>query len=144
MYVDSKQKILNIGQILGLWLKNNPNQPYPPKVMLPAILTELSHEGVETKQIGNTLFEIIDGKEGEAFFKAFNADTGKNFVENSKLFTVYAKTVLKIRKLVTEFTDPTISQLFKIIAMNPPMPNMNYQERKTPSGSTVIHLNLGA
>jgi hypothetical protein len=142
MPIDSKKHKLNAAGCIGIFLKENP-QPHPPQVMLPAILTELSHPGVHTKQFGNTLFEVMPGQNGQAFFKAFNADTGGNFVENSKLFCVWARRVLHLKVLVTEFTDPAIERLFKAISMNPPMHGMGYSVYKTTNGGTRIVLNLG-
>lgn len=112
--------------------------------MLTGILQELSEPNVKTKKFGNTLFEVIMGDGDQAFFKAFNADTGENFVDNSKLFTVWARKVLNLRTLVTEFEDEALEKLFKVISMNPPMPGMGYQVMKTNTGKTRIVLNLGA
>lgn len=144
MFVDSKQEKLNASQIVMVWLKNNPNQPHPLPAMMAGILRELSDPKVKTKQFGNTLFEVIMGDGDQAFFKAFNADTGENFVDNSKLFTVWARKVLNLKVLVTEFEDEALEKLFKIISMNPPMPGMGYQVMKTDTGKTRIVLNLGA
>ena len=144
MFVDSKQEKLNASQIVMVWLKSNPNQPHPLPAMMAGILQELSDPKVKTKQFGNTLFEVIMGDGDQAFFKAFNADTGENFVDNSKLFTVWARKVLNLRTLVTEFEDEALEKLFKVISMNPPMPGMGYQVMKTNTGKTRIVLNLGA
>lgn len=141
-YVDSNKKKLNTGQILLTYLGTT-EQPYPANVMMPAILEELNHPNVKTKQIGNTLFEVITGDGDKAFFKAFNADTGPNFVESSKMFCVWARKVLGLKVLVTEFNDPALKQLFKIISMNPPMPGMGYKAYNTANGGTRIVLNLG-
>lgn len=143
-FVDSKKQKLNIGQIIPIYLKNS-EQPHPPAVMLPAIISELSQPGVKTRQIGNSVFEVITGKGAgdQAFFKAFNADTGPNFVDNSKQFVVWAKRVLGLSILVTEFKDPALAQLFKVISMNPPMPKMGYKVYKTADGGMRIVLNLG-
>lgn len=143
MYVDSKDKELDSGQILGIFLKNNP-QPQPDNVVMPAILAELSQPNCKTRQIGNTLFEVHTGKDGQGFFKAFNVDIPPNFVDNSKQFVVWARRVLNLKVLVTEFDDPQLAQLFKIIAMRPPLPGMGYQMYKSQSGKTRIVLNLGA
>jgi hypothetical protein len=143
MQVDSKKQKLDTGQIIGIFLENN-KQPHPPEVMMPAILDELSQPNTEVKQFGNTLFEVHKGKEGRGFFKAFNADTGPNFVENSKLFSVWAKRVLGLNLLVTEFNDQSLERLFKLISMNPPMPGMGYQIFRADDGRTRIALNLGA
>lgn len=141
--VDSNEKKLNTGQILLTFLGTT-EQPHPANVMMPAILEELNQPNVKTKQIGNTLFEVITGDGDQAFFKAFNADVGPNFVENSKMFVVWARKVLGLKLLVTEFNDPALKQLFKIISMNPPMPGMGYKAYNTANGGTRIVLNLGA
>lgn len=142
-YVDSKEQELNPGEIITIFLKNT-QQPHPPQVMMSAIMDELNQPNVEVKQIGNTLFELISGGGDQAFFKAFNADTGPNFVENSKQFVVWARKALNLKILVTEFQDPALRQLFKIISMNPPMPGMGYKAYDTANGGTRIVLNLGA
>ena len=143
MQVDSKKQKLDSGQIIGIFLENV-KSPHPIEVMMPAILDELNQPGTEVKQFGNTLFEVHKGKDGQAFFKAFNADTGPNFVENSKLFSVWAKRVLGLKLLVTEFNDQALERLFKLISMNPPMPGMGYQIFRSDDGRTRIALNLGA
>lgn len=142
MYVDSKQKELDSGQIIGIFLKTV-KSPHPPEVMFPAILDELNQPGTEVKQFGNTLFELHKGENGQGFFKAFNADTGRNFVENSKLFAVWAKRVMGMKMIVTEFDDQSLERLFKIISMNPPMPGMGYQIFRSKGGKSRIGLNLG-
>lgn len=141
-YVDSNQQKLNLGEILLTYLSKT-QQPYPPKVMMPAILDELHQPNVEQKQIGNTVFEVITGDGDKAFFKAFNADTGPNFVENSKQFVVWAKKDLGLKILMTQFRDPAIEKLFKVISMNPPMQGMGYQVFHMESGDTRIIMTLG-
>jgi hypothetical protein len=142
MYVNSKKEKLDAGQIIGIFLENNP-QPHPPQVMMPAILEELNQPNCKVHQIGNTLFEVHTGEGGKAFFKAFNADVIPNFVENSKQFVVWARRMLNLNTLVTEFDDPALEQLFKVISMKPPLPGMGYQAFRMDSGKTRIFLNLG-
>jgi hypothetical protein len=140
-HIDSKQRHLNIGQIIPLALSNT-KQPHPMREMMIAILDELSHPNVKTKQFGNTIFEVI-GDGDEVFFKAFNVDTGQNYIENGKKFFVWARHVLGAKTLVTDFNDQSISRILKIIMMNPPMPGMGYSAYKTNTGSTRVVLNLG-
>ena len=143
MYVNSKNEKLNAGQIIGIFLQNNP-QPRPPEVMMPAILEELNQPNCKTHQVGNTLFEIHTGKDGKAFFAAYNADIPPNFIENSKQFLVWARRVLGMKFLVTGFDDPALDQVFKIISMRPPLPGMGYQVFKSQSGKKRVVINLGA
>jgi hypothetical protein len=113
-------------------------------VAMPAVVAEMKQPNTDVKQMGNTLFIMHMGKDGQSFFKALNADTAKNFVDSSNKYIVYAKNELGQKLLVTEFKDPAISTLFKLISKNPPMPNMGYKEYKTKDGGRRIVLNLGA
>lgn len=141
--VDSKTKQLDPATIVATALENTKSK-YPPKVAMPAIMTEMNQPKTDVKQIGNTLFILHMGKDGQSFFKALNADTARNFFENSSQYVVYAKKNLKQKILVTEFSDPAISTLFKAISKQPPMPGMGYKEYKTTDGGRRIVLNLGA
>lgn len=140
--VDSKKQMLDFAEIMAIALKNT-KSPYPPKMAIPAILTEVTQPNTDVKQIGNTVFILHEGKNGQGFFKALNADTAANFVANSKKYVVYAKNDMQMDVLVTEFTDPAISKLFHTIAKAPPMPGMGFKEYKTSNGGFRIVLNLG-
>jgi hypothetical protein len=143
MIVDSSKQQLEPGNIIPIWLENNP-QKHPPEVVIPAIVNELSQPDVTVIQYGNTLFEVIHKGGDAGFFKAFNVDTGQNFLRHSMEFVVYAKNELGLNTLVTQFDDPAIEKLFYIISKNPPMPGMGFKTMKDKSGQTRIILNLGA
>lgn len=141
--VDSHQKELNPFEIVTIAIQNMGNK-YPLEVALPAIATEMSQPNSKEQKIGNTLFSVLLGENGQGFFKAYNADVPMNYVENSKQFCVWAKEELGLNLLVTEFKDPAISKLFHIIGKNPPMEGMGFKEYKTANGGSRIVLNLGA
>jgi hypothetical protein len=141
--VDSKQKKLNPADIVAVALENTQSK-YPMNVAFPAVMTEMNQPKTEVKQLGNTLFILHPADEGQAFFKALNADTARNFFDNSRAYVKYVKQDLGINLLVTEFKDPAIRTLFKAISQNPPMPGMGYKEYKTTDGGSRIVLNLGA
>jgi len=139
--VDSREKKLNIADIANIALESTRSQ-HSPKIAFPAILTEMSQPNTDVKQMGNTVFILHKGDNGQGFFKALNADKARNFVENSRQYVVYAKK-LGMNMLVTEFEDPAISTLFHAISKNPPMPGMGFKEYKLKSGGRRIVLNLG-
>lgn len=139
--VDSKEKKLDFAQIAAIAMKNT-HSNVPDRLAMPAILTEVTQPNTDVKQIGNTVFILHKGKNGQAFFKALNADKARNFVENSKQYVVYAKK-MGMNMLVTEFDDPAISTLFHAISKKPPMPGMGFKEYKLKSGGRRIVLNLG-
>jgi len=140
--VNSKDKKLNSAEIIMIALENTKSK-YPPKIAYPAIITEMTQPNTDVKQLGNTMFILHRADEDQALFKALNADTANNFVENSKKYVVYAKKDLGLKILVTQFEDPAISTLFHMIAKNPPMPNMGFKEYNLDTGAKRIVLNLG-
>ena len=140
--VDSKEKKLDFAQIAAIAIKNT-HSNVPDRLAMPAILTEVTQPNTDVKQIGNTVFILHKGKNGQAFFKSLNADKARNFVENSKQYVVYAKKI-GMNMLVTEFDDPAISTLFHAISKKPPMPGMGFKEYKLKSGGRRIVLNLGS
>lgn len=140
--VDSNEEKLNSFDILTIAM-GNMGSKYPPEVALPAVMTELAQPNQQSIQIGNTLFSTLVGDGRKAFFKAYNADTARNFVENSKQYCMYAYNDLGLDVLVTEFEDPTIETLFKAISRNPPQEQMGYVPIKMKSGRTRIVLQLG-
>jgi hypothetical protein len=139
--VDSKEKKLDFAQIAAIAMKNT-HSNVPDRMAMPAILTEVTQPNTDVKQMGNTVFILHKGKNGQGFFKALNADKARNFVENSKQYVVYAKKI-GMNMLVTEFDDPAISTLFHAISKKPPMPGMGFKEYKLKSGGRRIVLNLG-
>ena len=139
--VDSKEKKLDFAQIAAIAMKNT-HSNVPNRMAMPAILTEVTQPNTDVKQMGNTVFILHKGKNGQGFFKALNADKARNFVENSKQYVVYAKKI-GMNMLVTEFDDPAISTLFHAISKKPPMPGMGFKEYKLKSGGRRIVLNLG-
>lgn len=142
MLVDSKKQLLNIGQIIPMFLHDNP-QEQSFHVMLAGLIAELSHPNVKTKQIGNTLFEVIIGSDGVAFMKTYNVDTGVNFINNSEQFFIYAKNELNLKTLVCQFANPQFEHALRIF-FKKPLPGMSYQLHDLPDGEKQLDLHLGA
>ena len=140
--VDSKKEKLNFAKIAAIAFENT-RLTVPKKFAMTGVLAEANQPNTDVKQIGNTVFILHEGENGQGFFKALNADTAANFVTNSKKYVVYAKNEMQMNVLVTEFTDPAISKLFHTIAKAPPMPGMGFKEYKTSNGGFRIVLNLG-
>lgn len=142
--IDSKKEQIQPTQIMLIAAENTGDfKKYDKKVVLPAMITEMSQPNTAVKQFGNTLFIVHQGENGQGFFKALNADTARNYLENSYVFLDWAKNELGMNTLLTEFTDSTIMNIFKMISAKPPFPNMGYQTFKMKSGKTRVVLNLG-
>ena len=134
---------LNSFEIFNAALVNTGSK-YSPEVAIPAILEEFKQKDAEFVRLGNTIFLLHKGKDGKGFFKAYNADVPRNFLENSRKFVVIAFRKFKMDYLVTEFQGQGIEKLFYAISRNPPMPGMGYKVYKgEKTGTTRIVLKLG-
>lgn len=149
MLVNSKEKKLGLSSIVAIFINNlvqkGLNEGLPARAMIMGATNELNLPQVKTKQFGNTVFEYISTPQEptKAFVKSFNADTAENFVENIKLFSVWAKKVAGFKSLYSQYPDPSLNQVFRLVSMNPPMPNMGYTVVKTVNGNYQVAINLG-
>jgi len=142
MLVDSKHKHLNMQQIIKIALHQTESE-HTFKVAFLAIVKELTLPNAKPIRIGNTLFIIHpspkDSKHG--MFRALNADTAANYLENSKRFVKEA-TKLGFQILVTQFQNRTILTIFKAIEKNPPNKGMWYTTRSLENGGYQVTLGL--
>lgn len=109
--VDSKKQRLNSFDIVHIAMENT-KTPYPPQVALSGIMAELSQPTTVVNIFGNTLFSLFNSKNSTGYFKALNADTASNYVENSRKFMALAKQK-GYTVLITQFTDPSLLNLIK-------------------------------
>jgi hypothetical protein len=133
MVVDSKKEQLKFDDIVKISVQETKSQ-YPAPVALVGITKEITLPRVTTSRIGNTIFIVHTNKESpkHIFFRALNADTAKNYIENSKKFTEQMKKK-GYTAMVTQFQDPTILNIFKAIARNKPA-DMGYAVQKSKDG----------
>ena len=104
---------------------------------------ELGLPNVWKLQQGNTVFITHRVPQpGWGYFRALNADTAPNFLENSKVF-IDAAYKAGFDNLVTQFDDPTILNIFKMISRNPPRPQMGYKVDRTNVGGYQVQVKLG-
>ena len=139
--VDSKQQKLKPAQIIDIAAKTTKSKHS--SVQIKRILVEeFSLPGSWKMQQGNTIFVVHTGtKPRQGYFRAINADTARNYVENSKEFVSAAYDV-GYDILVTYFTDPTILNIFKAIAATKPA-HMGYKAVRTKDGGYQVTLILG-
>ena len=135
MLVDSKNKQLGEQAILMIAAQET-KSPHPASSVYAALVKEMNMTGVSVLREGNTLFivHVADGRVG--FFRALNADTARNYLENSYAF-IQAAYKMGFDTLVSEFEDPTIMNIFKAISRNPPQEEMGYRAEKTKNGFRV-------
>jgi hypothetical protein len=128
MLVDSKKKELDIEPIIVLAAAETKSD-LPVEKVWAAILNELNMENVTLFREGNTLFIVHHIEPRKGFFRALNADTARNYLENSYLF-IQAAQKYGYDVLYSQFDNPTVLNIFKAISRNPPFPGMGYEVQK--------------
>lgn len=110
--------------------------PYPAASIYAAVAKEMNMPGTSVLRDGNTIFvlHLAEGRVG--YFRALNADTARNYLENSYSF-IQAAYKMGFDTLVSEFEDPTIMNIFKAISRNPPQEGMGYRAERTKRGFRV-------
>jgi hypothetical protein len=142
LVVDSNEKMLTVQEILEIAAEETGVQK-PFEEVLQALTVELTMPNIWKTRNGNTLFIVHKtAKPGYGYFRALNADTARNFVENGRQFVDGAYKV-GFDILVTQFTDPSVLNVFKIIARNPVREQMGYAAQRTNGGGFQVTLQLG-
>lgn len=144
MLVDSKHERLSNEEIIDIAAQETRSQ-YSPEQVRAVVMSECQQPGAILMRQGNTLFVVHRAPNDETIgvFRALNADTAENYLENSRVFIQAIKTQ-GFNTLVTTFEDPTILNIFKAISRNPPMPGMGYAAQRMKSGKLRVTVNLGS
>ena len=135
MLVDSKKKELSQEAILMIAAQET-KSPHPASTIYAAMVKEMNMPGTSLVRDGNTLFIIHVGQGRTGIFRALNADTARNYLENSYAF-IQGAYKMGFDVLVSEFEDPTIFNIFKAISRNPPQEGMGYSAERTKKGFRV-------
>ena len=140
--VDSNQQQLSSEQIIEIAAANTKTDR-PMKQVKEMLTIEFSMPNVWKMQSGNTIFVVHKtNKPGAGFFRALNADTAVNFLQNSRVFADAAYKV-GFDVLVTQFNDTSLLGLFKMISRNPVREGMGYAAQKLKDGGMQVTLVLG-
>ena len=135
MLTDSKKKELSIDALLMVAAQQT-KSPHPAQAVYAALVKEMNLEGTSTYREGNTLFIMHHAKGRVGIFRALNADTARNYLDNSYIFIKDAYD-MGFDTLVSDFEDPTIMNIFKGISRNPPREEMGYRAERTKTGFRV-------
>jgi len=135
MLVDSKKKQLSQDAIVMIAAQET-KSPHPASTVYAALVKEMNMPGTSLVRDGNTLFVIHVGQGRTGVFRALNADTARNYLENSYAF-IQGAYKMGFDVLVSEFEDPTIFNIFKAISRNPPQEGMGYKAERTKKGFRV-------
>jgi len=139
--VDSKQKMVSLTELI---ISSNEAQQtnYTPQQAVLMAVAEMSMPINKHMRFGNTLFIINKGEGRNGYMSAMNIDTPRNFVENVKRF-IDSAYLLGFDNLVTIFKQEELIQVFRIIAKNPPRPEMGYEIKINRNGDYVANFKLG-
>ena len=139
--VNSEERMLSVPQIMAIAAENTGvNRPL--KEVIQMLSLELSLPEIWKCREGNTLFICHKSKHpGYGYFRALNADTAQNYVANSRKFMVAAyKAGFDV--LVTQFKDPSVLNIFKIIGRDKPK-GMGYAVQRTNTGGYQLTIQIG-
>jgi len=135
MLVDSKKKELSSEAILMIAAQQTKSK-YSAEQVYASLVKEMNMEGTSTYREGNTVFLMHHAKGRVGIFRALNADTARNYLDNSYQFIQDAYK-MGFDILVSDFEDPTIMNIFKGISRNPPQEGMGYRAERTQNGFRV-------
>jgi len=135
MLTDSKKKELSVEAVLMIAAQQTKSK-YSAEQVYAALVKEMNMEGTSTYREGNTVFLMHHAKGRVGVFRALNADTARNYLDNSYTFIKDAYD-MGFDILVSDFQDPTIMNLFKGISRNPPREGMGYRAERTKDGFRV-------
>ena len=135
MLVDSKKKELSAESILMIAAQQTKSK-YSAEQVYASLVKEMNMEGTSVYRQGNTVFLMHHAKGRIGVFRALNADTARNYLDNSYIFIQDAYK-MGFDILVSDFEDPTIMNIFKAISRNPPQDDMGYRAEKTDKGFRV-------
>ncbi len=135
MLTDSKKKKLSSDAVLMVAAQQTKSK-YSAEQVYAALVKEMNMEGTSTYREGNTVFLMHHAKGRIGTFRALNADTARNYLDNSYTFIKDAYD-MGFDILVSDFQDPTIMNIFKGISRNPPREGMGYRAERTKDGFRV-------
>ena len=144
MLVDSKTQMLDPVKIIEIAIEETKSQ-YSVDQGVASVIAESQTPNTMIMREGNTLFIINYNPQdkSQGMFRALNADTGRNYLENSRTF-IKAAGMAGFRTMVVQFQDPTILNIFRYIYRDPPMPGMGYTVQHDESkGVYQVTINLG-
>ena len=140
--IDSKVQKLSGEQIIDIAARNT-KVDRPIKQVKEMLTIEFKMPNTWKMREGNTIFVCHKSKQpGYGYFRALNADTAVNFLQNSRVFADAAYKV-GFDVLVTQFNDTSLLGLFKMISRNPVREGMGYAAKKLEGGGLQVTLVLG-
>ena len=140
MLVDSKKQKLSDQAVLMV-AAQEAKSTQPASAIYASAVIEMKMKDAIPYREGNTIFVIHRVKDRLGTYRALNADTDKNFLENYYSF-VQAAYHIGFDVLYTTFQDETVLNVFKAIFRSPPQKGMGFNPDRLDQGFGVT-LQLG-
>lgn len=138
--VDSRRQQLNSERIIEV-AAANAQTGRPMKQVKEMLLIEFALPNVWKLQIGNTIFIVHRASKSSGYFRAINADTAPNFLQNIKAFMQAAYQV-GFDVVVTQTNDKELMNLVRVLFRTPP-PRTGYVVQRTKDGGSQLIIKLG-
>lgn len=139
--VDSQQQELSPEDIVAIAALNT-DAGIDRQQAIQMINAELQMEDTLFIRQGNTLFILHKAAPRVGWFRALNADTANNYLENSVEF-IRACYKMGFDTVASTFEDPAIIAIFRYISKNPPNPDMGYEIQTMDDGSFMGTIKTG-
>lgn len=139
--VDSQQQELSPEDIVAIAALNT-DAGIDRQQAIQMINAELQMEDTLFIRQGNTLFIMHKAAPRVGWFRALNADTANNYLENSVEF-IRACYKMGFDTVASTFEDPAIIAIFRYISKNPPNPDMGYEIEVMDDGSFLGTIKTG-
>lgn len=145
--VDSKKEELDTSTIIARAVGEAKDAGQIPKnvTLQAAILSVVAESAMprtKVEQLGNTVFLSHYSEDGkEVAMRAFNADTARNYLENSIKY-VKALPEQGVERMTSDFSDKKILQLFNTIARRPELQEWGMQVYNLKSGGMRAYVVL--
>ena len=139
--VDSREQELSAEDIVAIAAMNTDAGVDRGKAIA-MINAELQIEDTLFIRQGNTLFILHKSAPRIGWFRALNADTAANFLQNGVEF-IKAAYKMGFDTVASTFNDPAIIVVFRYISKNPPNPEMGYKLQEMANGSFMATVKTG-
>ena len=117
MLVDSSKRMLDPQEIILEASRQIKSKKYSPDQILAGLISESKEPDTVLMRQGNTLYIVHEGKNRTALYRALNADTPNNFLENGVEFAK-AMYMVGFDVMVTQFEDPILLKIFPFMKKN--------------------------
>ena len=139
--VDSQQQELSVEDIVGIAGMNTDSE-YDTRTAIAALTAELNMPNTLFLRQGNTLFVIHKAAPRVGYFRALNADTARNFLDNGMEF-IKACYKMGFDTVATILEEPSTASFYRGVVEAAPNPDMGYELQEMEDGSYMAVIKTG-